>query len=117
MGNRMVDRREFLKLAGLSPFSLGLMNFVKPEPENKRESGANFIIIVFDALSALNMSLFGYPRDTTPNLKRLAQRATVYHNHFASGNFTTPGTASLLTGTYPWSFFADWNLPMDASGD
>jgi len=27
----------------------------------------------------------------------------VFHSHYASGNFTTPGTGSLLTGTYPWS--------------
>ncbi len=27
----------------------------------------------------------------------------VYHNHYSGGNFTTPGTASLLTGTLPWS--------------
>jgi arylsulfatase A-like enzyme len=27
----------------------------------------------------------------------------VYHNHHAGGNFTTPGTASLLTGTFPWT--------------
>jgi arylsulfatase A-like enzyme len=38
-----------------------------------------------------------------PNLVRLAERAVVYHNHHAGGSFTTPGTASLLTGTLPWS--------------
>jgi arylsulfatase A-like enzyme len=96
-----LDRREFLKLAWLSPFSLGLGRVI--EPSNKSSETPNFIIIVFDALSALNMSLYGYPRDTTPNINRLADRATVYHNHFAAGNFTTPGTASLLTGIYPWT--------------
>jgi arylsulfatase A-like enzyme len=63
----------------------------------------NLLVIVFDALSAYNVSLYGYPRQTTPNLDRLTERAIVYHNHFASGNFTTPGTASLLTGTLPWT--------------
>jgi arylsulfatase A-like enzyme len=38
-----------------------------------------------------------------PNLGRLAERAVVYHNHYAGGNFTVPGTASLLTGTLPWT--------------
>ena len=27
----------------------------------------------------------------------------MYHNHYAGSNFTTPGTASLLTGTLPWT--------------
>ncbi|HET6846870.1 MAG TPA: sulfatase-like hydrolase/transferase, partial [Anaerolineales bacterium] len=34
---------------------------------------------------------------------RLAERAIVYHNHSAGSNFTTSGTASLLTGTLPWT--------------
>jgi arylsulfatase A-like enzyme len=61
------------------------------------------IILVFDTLSACHLSLYGYRRETTPNLAQFARRALVYHNHYAGGNFTTPGTASLLTGTYPWT--------------
>jgi arylsulfatase A-like enzyme len=33
----------------------------------------------------------------------LAKRAIVYHNHYAASNYTTSGTASLLTGTFPWT--------------
>ena len=54
-------------------------------------------------MSARNLSVYGYPRPTTPNLERFAERATVYHSHIAGGNFTIPATASLLTGTYPWT--------------
>jgi arylsulfatase A-like enzyme len=61
------------------------------------------LIIVFDALSAGHMSLYGYPRRTTPNIERFAERATVFHRHYAAANFTTPGVASLVTGTYPWT--------------
>jgi choline-sulfatase len=63
----------------------------------------DILVIVFDAFCSKNMSLFGYARDTTPHLNALVETATVYHNHYAAGNFTTPGTASLLTGTYPWA--------------
>jgi arylsulfatase A-like enzyme len=63
----------------------------------------NILIALFDTLSAENMSVYGYSRDTTPNLKEFASRSTVYHRHFAGGNFTTSGTSSLLTGAYPWS--------------
>lgn len=38
-----------------------------------------------------------------PNLARIAERSTVYHAHYSAGNFTIPGTASILTGTYPWT--------------
>lgn len=63
----------------------------------------NVIIIVFDALSAAHLPIYGYPRNIAPNISRFAEHSTVYHNHFASGNFTSPGTASLLTGNYPFS--------------
>src|SRR6266498_5564007 len=95
------NRRDFLKLAGL--LSLGasvpkLERFIQMQEKPK-----NIIVIVFDAFSAYNISAYGYPRLTTPNIDRLAKRAIVYHNHFAGGNFTSPGTASLLTGVLPWT--------------
>lgn len=63
----------------------------------------NIIIIVFDAWSQHHTSLYGYPRHTMPNLEKFAEKATVYHNHYTAGTFTSSGTASLLTGLYPWS--------------
>jgi arylsulfatase A-like enzyme len=99
------DRRRFLKLA--SALSLAPLLHTAARTVTRSASASpskpNVLILVFDALSARDMSLYGYPRRTTPNLTRFAERATVYHRHYAAGNFTTPGTASLLTGTYPWS--------------
>jgi arylsulfatase A-like enzyme len=62
----------------------------------------NIILLVIDTLSARHMSLYGYERQTTPYFERFASRASVYHSHYAGGNFTTPGTATILTGRYPW---------------
>ena len=99
MTKSRLSRRDFLKLAGVLPVSLGLPGLVRGEGEGRR----NVLVVVFDALTASNMSLYGYGRRTTPNIDRLARRAVVYHNHYAVGNYTTPGTASLLTGVYPWT--------------
>ena len=52
---------------------------------SKTRNHPNVLIVVFDAWSALDCSLYGYPRDTTPNIKRLAEKATIYHNHYAAG--------------------------------
>jgi len=99
-----LTRREFLKLAGLTPLSLALPRFdFQSFPSSQSSGQKNIIVIVFDALSALNISFLGYARETMPNLARLADQSIVYHNHYSAGNFTTPGTASLLTGTYPWT--------------
>ncbi len=79
------------------------MDFSPVESLRSQVNGPNILVIVFDALSATNVSLYGYPRETTPNLSRFAEQATVYNRHYAGGSFTSPGTASILTGTYPWT--------------
>ena len=100
-----VTRRDFLKLAGLLPISIAAPRFMSSLENlgNAQNNPQNVLVIVFDAWSAYHVSLYGYHRDTMPNLARLADRAVVYHNHYAGGNYTTPGTASLLTGTHPWT--------------
>jgi len=110
------SRRDFLKLMGILPLSAIESRLTPFAPIRQAGNSQNVIIIVFDAFSAYNISLYGYQRETTPKLDRLAERAVVYHNHYASGNFTTPGTASLLTGTIPWMHRAfSYNAGVDDS--
>jgi arylsulfatase len=100
-----LDRRGFLKLASLLPLVASRWPLFDPSAGhfNAGSDRPNVIILVFDALSALHVSLYGYQRETMPNLTRIAERATVFHSHYSSGNYTTPGTASILTGVYPWT--------------
>lgn len=100
-----MNRRDFLKILAGSA-GVAASGFTASLPSGGGSDGnrtPSFIILVFDALSARNMSLYGYPRETTPNIDRLSDHGVVYHRNYAAGNFTTPGTASLLTGAYPWS--------------
>ena len=103
-----ISRRDFLKLTGLLALvNTGLARSIRQVGSTASNSAQpNILIIVLDALSARHMSLYGYPRQTTPNISRFAERATVFHNHYSGGNFTTTGTASLLTGTLPWTHHA-----------
>ena len=100
-----MNRKSFLKLVMLSSFSLVAPHLEIINPYNVKESSSkpNILILLFDAWSARNISLYGYERETTPNLQKLAQKATVYHNHHSAANFTGPSTVSLLTGVYPWT--------------
>lgn len=98
------NRRDFLKMLALLPPGMYLSEFLKgPDRLVQDPEAKNVLVVVFDTLSAKHLSVNGYRRETTPNLARIAQRATVYRNHHAGGNWTTPGTATLLTGTYPWT--------------
>ncbi len=98
-----LNRREILNLLALSFLPMRAPGQWLALPGQTVADAPNILILVFDAFSAENLSFFGYPRETTPNLNRLLERAVVYHNHYANGAFTTPGTASLLTGVAPWT--------------
>ncbi|MGB7876668.1 MAG: sulfatase-like hydrolase/transferase [Anaerolineales bacterium] len=102
--NKSLSRRDFLKLLAAVPPGYYLSRLLQESGHIMQNSGEkNVLIVVFDTWSAKNVPFLGYARETTPNLSRVADRATFYHNHYAGGNWTTPGTATLLTGTYPWT--------------
>jgi arylsulfatase A-like enzyme len=97
-----MNRRDFLKLSALLSAGTAL-TALQPSNGSFQDKKPNIIILLADTMSAENLSLYDYRRHTTPNLERLAARALVYHSHYSGGNYTTPGTASTLTGMYPWS--------------
>jgi hypothetical protein len=101
-----LTRRDFLKLGSILSGAAALSRLapgVSTAGPASLSATPNILVFVFDAMSAKNLSVYGYRRKTTPNLERFAQRATVYNQHYSAANFTTPGTASLLTGLYPWT--------------
>jgi arylsulfatase A-like enzyme len=63
----------------------------------------NIILVTFDAMSARNMSLYGYQRPTTPFISKWANTATVFTKTEAESNFTAPTTSSLMTGKRVWT--------------
>ena len=101
-----IGRRDFLKLLGIAGLLTPLSKLHRLLAERTGPVGAparpNIIILVFDTLSARHMSLYDYPRKTTPNMERFAKKSTVYHRNYSASNFTQSSTASLLTGVYPW---------------
>jgi arylsulfatase A-like enzyme len=100
-----MNRRDFLKTSAalVAGTSLAGLSRILSGAQSSNVDKPNILVFVFDAMSARHLSLYSYPRKTTPNLERFAERASVYHNHFSAGNFTTSGTASMLTGMYPWT--------------
>lgn len=97
------SRRDFLKLMALAPAALAARPLVSALEKARAADAPHILVFVFDAWTAHNLQLHGYPRRTMPNLERFAERCFVYHNHYSTGSFTVPGTASLLTGLYPWT--------------
>jgi len=73
----------------------------------------NVLLIVLDTVRADHMSLFGYRRQTTPNIDELAARGSVFDRAIATSAWTLPTHASLLTGTYHYEQSVAWTQPLD----
>jgi arylsulfatase A-like enzyme len=58
----------------------------------------NLILIVWDTVRADRMSLYGYPKRTTPRLDESAREAVVFERAISPGNWTVPSHASIFTG-------------------
>jgi len=80
----------------------------------------NVLLITLDTVRADHLSVYGYPRETTPALESLAREATLFTHCIAAGNMTLATHASLLTGLYPYehgahdSPEAPLGVPLDA---
>jgi arylsulfatase A-like enzyme len=74
------------------------------QPISLTDKGSpNIILVTFDALTARNMSVYGYHKDTTPFIKEWAKNASMFLKTEAESNFTTSATASLMTGKRVWT--------------
>ena len=101
-------------IAGLLIISAGfaLTRFGNSYPKNSQTSNLagdnnqittrpNILLIGSDGLNAINMSFYGYERDTTPVLRELAKTSLLAENAFANSSNSTGSTISMLTGKPP----------------
>ncbi len=71
------------------------------------EGKSNVLLIVLDTLRADHMSVYGYPRRTTPHLEKIAAEGTTFENAIAPSSWTLPSHATLFTGLYTYQHRAD----------
>jgi arylsulfatase len=73
----------------------------EPRPRQPASRGRNLLLIMVDTLRADHLGVYGYRRDTSPNLDRLAAQGLVFDRAFSSCSWTQPAVASVLTGLAP----------------
>lgn len=78
-------------------------------------AGRNVLLVVLDDVRAESLSLYGYRRDTTPNLRRWAARGATFEHAIAPAPWTFPSHACFLTGQWPYKFNTDWKHALDAT--
>lgn len=60
----------------------------------------NVLLISLDTLRADHTTVYGYARDTTPNLAALAREGTVFEQAFSTGNESAWSHGSMFTGRF-----------------
>lgn len=113
----------WLLLAVLGLTGILLTPAASPRPATDRP---NIVMVTLDALGAQNMKLYGYARETTPNLDRLAQESIVLdrmHSNFNVTGLALPSLNGYLSQTpagstlaqslqaagYQTAFFSLWS--------
>jgi arylsulfatase A-like enzyme len=68
----------------------------------EQEDHPNVILITIDALRPDHLGCYGYKRNTSPNIDKLAQEGVMFTQAIAQAPWTVPSVVSILTSTYPF---------------
>ncbi|MCK4825928.1 sulfatase, partial [bacterium] len=78
--------------------------FFRPEESDfYMEDRPNIVLIVVDALRPDHLGCYGYSRDTSPKIDRVAREAMVFKKGYAQGNWTLVSISTLFSSLYPTS--------------
>ena len=86
--------------AGGAQVALAMPRLVTPTT-SAAPGPTNVVVYLMDTLRADHTSAYGYARDTTPHLARLARDGVRFDLAYSTAARTRPATASLLTGLQP----------------
>ncbi|HSE65385.1 MAG TPA: sulfatase [Gemmatimonadales bacterium] len=73
----------------------------------------NVLLLVLDTVRAMSLNLYGYPRATTPELKKWAERGARFDYAVAPAPWTLPSHGSIFSGRLPREFSATFRTPFD----
>jgi arylsulfatase A-like enzyme len=67
----------------------------------RRLRGAPVLLIVLDAASAFHFGCYGYGRDTTPEIDRIAAEGFLFERAYTPASYTTLAMSSMWTSQHP----------------
>lgn len=73
----------------------------------------NIVLITMDTVRADHLSAYGYGRDTTPNLARLAEKGVLFENAVSATSWTLPSLSAIYTGLLPHQSGANAFRPLN----
>jgi arylsulfatase A-like enzyme len=102
---RYVDVRKLAWTVALASIGAGFtVSFHSAPPPNAVQADPakpNVLLLVWDTTRAQSLELYGYDRETTPNLAKLATDSLLFTDARSVATYTLTSHVSLLTGVYP----------------
>ncbi len=101
--NRLgLSRREILKYGLYGTLAVGLSPgfWISGCAQRQKGKRPNVILVTLDTTRADRLGCYGYYRQTSPNLDKLADDSLVYTRAIAPSSWTLPSHASLFTGKF-----------------
>ena len=103
------------RLHGLvTALAMGSALFHLPGCQGEARVYPDVVLITLDTTRADHLGVYGYERDITPEIDRLAEDAVVFQRAWSTASWTLPSHASIFTGKHPSSHGATFNVK---SGD
>ncbi|HSB12127.1 MAG TPA: sulfatase-like hydrolase/transferase [Blastocatellia bacterium] len=84
-----------------------------PNPGAKR---FNVLYVFVDTVRADHLSVYGYPRNTTPSLSKLAERASVFENAFTPSPSTYQAVPKFMQSSYWDAHLETWTEVLARAG-
>ncbi len=94
-----MNRRDFLKAAGLGAVSLVAPNCVSASSGPHKRP--NFVFILIDDMGWPDVACYGSKFHETPNIDRLADQGMKFTDAYAACPVCSPTRASIMAGQYP----------------
>jgi arylsulfatase A-like enzyme len=86
----------FRRLAGFAALTAAFACAASAQPPRP-----NVVVLVLDQLQADRLHCYGNPRETSPNIDRLAARGVILSHFYSVAPWTAPSFATLHTSVYP----------------
>ena len=99
-----MSRLELQNVPAISALAIGICVAVSGWAFAEDDSTArplNIVLISIDTLRADHLGCYGYFRDTSPTLDKLAEQSILFENCLSPLATTLPAHTSVLTATYP----------------
>jgi len=96
----MIKNKLFKFIGSISLISIGISGVIYWHNSHS-EKNYNVLLVTIDALRSDHMGCYGYEKETSPNIDKLAKEGVIFTQAISQGAETIPSFPSLMTSLYP----------------